>query len=142
MKNAKKFYYQVLLPACLIFTFLCFAFSLILQFSESEMKLPMVNLDNLSQIFLFSFLFSASWQLFSIKKLPFWLTLSLHFLGFLANIAIVFFFIGKHYTTARNAFVILIIFALIYIVLAVIGVTIRHFILANTAEKKVYKRQF
>ncbi|GEM_PF-2216144 len=142
MKGLTKFYREILLPACLISTILCFVFSAILHLSKSEMTLPMVNLENLTQIFVFSLILTASFQLFKTKKLIFWLALILHFLCFVANIAIVFFLIGKHYTTARNAFVVIFIFALIYVILAAIGVTVRHFLSATKAEKTTYKRQF
>ena len=142
MKTLTKFYREILLPACLISTILCFIFSAILQLSKSEMTLPMVNLGNLTQIFTFSLILAASFRLFKTEKLTFWLALTLHFLCFLANIAIVFFLIGKHYTTARNAFVVLFVFALIYVIFATISVTIRHILLASKADKKTYKRQF
>jgi len=142
MDTLKKLYREILLPACLISTVLCFVFSAILHLSDSEMVLPMVNLENLTQIFVFSLILAASFQFFSVKKLAFWLALTLHFLCFLSNIAIVFFLIGKHYTTARNAFVVLFVFALFYVIIATIGVTIRQIVLASKAEKKTYKRQF
>ncbi len=142
MKTLSYFYHKILLPACLICTILCFAFSVILHLSQSEMTLPMINMGNLTQIFVFSLVFAASFQLFSLGTIRFWAQLTLHFVAFLANISIVFFLIGKHYTTARNAFVVLFVFALIYIVIAVICVTVRHVILASRSSNNTYKRQF
>ncbi len=142
MKALKTFYWQVLLPACLCFTLLCFVFSAILQGSDSQMVLPTVNLANLAQIFAFSLVFSLSWQLFKSRKRPFWLSLVLHFLSFLASIAVIFFLIGGHYSTGRGAFLMLFVFAILYVMIAAVAVTIRHFILAGRNRSSHYKRQF
>jgi hypothetical protein len=142
MERLKKLYREILLPACLVFTLLCFGFSLILDNANTGIAVPTINLGNITQIFVFSMIFSASWQLFAAKKLPFWSALVLHFLSFLANIAIVFFLIGGHYRDARNAFVVLVVFALIYVIVAAIAVTVRHFVFAAKDNKKAYKKQF
>lgn len=143
----KKFYQDILLPACLIFTILCLFFSVIIyaliaSAGDIAMIVPTMSLNNLFQIFVFSLIFAWSNRLFSRKKTPFWLNLFCHFGIFLANLVIIFFVIGGHYTSARGAFVILVLFALIYIICAAVGVTIRHFIVASKPEENPYKRQF
>ena len=142
MKTLRYLYHRILLPACLICTILCFAFSTILHLSQSKMTLPMINLGNLTQIFVFSLIFAVSFQLFTLYTLRFWAQLTLHFVTFLANISIVFFLIGKHYSTARNAFVVLFVFAFFYVVIAVVCVTVRQVMLASRASNNTYKRQF
>ncbi len=142
MKTVKKLYREILLPTCLIFTLLCFTFSLLLNAAGTEMSIPIINLENLTQIFVFSLILSASWQLFKTEKLPFALALILHFLCFLANVSVVFFLIGGHFISMQNTFTVLLILSLLYVIVATVAVTVRHFVLAQKREKKPYKRQF
>ncbi len=142
MDNLRFFFRKVLLPACLIFTVLCFVFSAILQASGTEMKLPTINLGNLCQIFAFSLIFSASGLLFTSKKIKYALALPLHFLCFLANLSVVFFLVGKHFDTPRSAFLVLAVFALVYIIIAAIASAVRHIVLSGRNEKKSYKRLY
>lgn len=137
-----KFYRTVLLPACLIFTLLCFGFSFVLFHSESSMTLPTMDLGNLTQIFVFSFLLSLSFRLFDIERPAFWVRLLLHFVAFLLNITVVFFFIGGHYSTPMNAFVVLLLFAVLYAVTATVVLVIRHFTKKKNTSKTPYRRQF
>ncbi|MBE6622028.1 MAG: DUF3021 family protein [Ruminococcaceae bacterium] len=139
MMLLKKLYREILLPACLITTILCFISTAVLQLSDTKMDLPMVNLSNLTQIFLFSFIFAASWQLFSLKKLSFWAALALHFLCFLANLTVVFFLIGDN---KANPFMVLFVFGLIYVVIATVAVTVRQVVKAQKNASKPYRRQF
>ncbi|MBQ7125271.1 MAG: hypothetical protein IJO00_02800 [Clostridia bacterium] len=53
-----------------------------------------------------------------------------------------FSFIGKHFESQKNALVMLIIFSLIYVIIAAIAATVRHFVVAKKNENKTYKRQF
>lgn len=143
MSYLKKFYRDVLLPACLLFTVLSFFFTLLFELAEVSSKmLSLISFKGLSRIFLFSLLFSWSNRLFFREKTAFWLNLLLHFLAFLGNIVAVFFLFGSYYTSAKNALVILVIFALLYVIGAAIGVTVRHFVIASRPEKKSYQRQF
>lgn len=142
MNKINFFFKKILLPSCLFFTILCFVFSGVLSLSKTEMSLPTINLNNLFQIFLFSLIFSASNLLFTSKKTKFGVSLLLHYLSFVANILIVFSFIGKHFESQKNALVMLIIFSLIYVIIAAIAATVRHFVVAKKNENKTYKRQF
>ncbi|MBQ4065773.1 MAG: hypothetical protein IJD10_06695 [Clostridia bacterium] len=142
MNTLKKFYREILLPACLIFTLLCFSFAIILHAAKMEMAVPTIGLGNMTQIFAFSLLFTASWQFFKMKRMAFPVALLLHFIAFLGSVAIVFFVIGGHYTSLHNALVILFVFALIYVIAAAIGITVRHFVISGKEEKTPYKRQF
>lgn len=142
MEILKKIYRCMVLPACLVSTVLSFTFSLIIHLSDKQMTLPMINLENLTQIFVFSLIFVASFRLFSIPQMAFWLALFCHFILFLGNIFVVFFLIGKHYTNGRNAFIVIFLFALLYIIIATIWVTIRHIMLVSKRNSSTYKRQF
>ena len=136
------FFTRILLPACLCFTVLCFTFTVILGTSDTRMKLPTINLGNLTQIFVFSLIFAASWQLFAVKKLPFWLAFVLHFLLFLTDIAVVFFLIGGHYETPGNALLLLLLIAVVYLMIAAVILPIRFFRKKKENGEKTYKRQF
>lgn len=138
----KTFYREVLLPACLLFTVLCFLFTIAFTASDMTSKLPSLSLKGTSLIFLFSLLFSWSNRLFFRKTSAFWVNLVLHFLAFLGNIIAVFFIFGGYYSTTQGAFIIVILFALLYIIFAAIGVTVRHFVIGSKPEAKTYKRQF
>ena len=142
MKPLKSLYHRVLLPACLFFTILCFVISTLHFTSKTEMTLPTISLGNLAQIFLFCLLFALSNLLFVQKKLRFSIALILHFFLFLFNISIIFFLIGKHYQSASGAFTLLLLFALVYILVSAIVVTIRHFVRSTRAEANPYKKQF
>ncbi|MBE6636389.1 MAG: hypothetical protein E7618_01140 [Ruminococcaceae bacterium] len=142
MTSFKTIYHRLILPTCLYFTILCIVFSLLLTTSDTKMNLPTINFGNLMQIFSFCFLFAASNLLFRAKKLAFFAALFLHFFAFLANIGIVFFWIGKHYQTVSGAFGLLLVFGLVYIIVAAVAVTARHLILSFKKEQTEYKRQF
>lgn len=142
MKTALRLFRSILLPACLFFTVLCFVFSAILSHSDTEMTLPTINLSNLFQIFLFSLVLSASNLLFSCRRLSYPLALTLHFVCFLADISIVFFLIGGHFNSERGAFTILFVFAILYLVIAAVASTVRHFLRTDRNNKEAYKRQF
>ncbi len=142
MKLLSEVFKRVLLPACFFFTVLCFVFSAILSLSDTSMALPTINLKNICQIFVFSLVLAASNLLFSSKKIKYGLALLLHFICFIADISIVFFLIGKHFESSKNALSILFVFALVYIMIAAIATTVRHFILAGKNTQKTYKRQF
>ena len=142
MNTLRWFFTRILLPACLCFTVLCFTFTVILGTSDTRMKLPTINLGNLTQIFVFSLIFAASWQLFAIKKLPFWLTLILHFVVFLSDIAVVFFLIGGHYETPANALLLLTAVAIVYGIAAAVVLPIRLIRKKKENAAKPYQRQF
>lgn len=142
MEKFKSFINFVIYPACLVFTVLCFIFSIIMNLSETELQIPIIDLPNLVQIFLFSLMFSLSGLLFRMKKWKIGLKTVLHFACFLTNISIVFFLVGKHYSSAKGAFVILLIFGLIYIIVAAVVLTARYLLRKDENENKKYKRQF
>ena len=137
MKTAKKLYCEILLPASLVFTILCFALSL----TGTGFSLY-IHLKTLLRFFLFSLLFATSWQLFGWKKVPFGGALVLHFFAFLTNVAVVLIALGGKDALSRGSFYLLLLLSLVYVICATIGVTIRHFVLASKESKKKYKKQF
>ena len=142
MKAFQTLYHKLILPTCLYFTILCTVFSLLLTTSDTKMDLPTINFGNLMQIFAFCFLFAASNLLFRSKKLSFYAALVLHFIAFLANVGIVFFWIGKHYQSVGGAFSLLFVFGLVYIIIATVAVVIRHLIRSSRKQHNEYKKQF
>ena len=142
MDKLKWCFREILLPACLLFTLLCFLFAVLFQVGSGGTNPVFIDLSNLGQILLFSLILSASKLLFSLPKLPFAGALVLHFVVFLLDIVVVFFLIGGHAESSRSAFIITGVFALIYLLIAAVILVIRSARLKKTNEPKPYKRQF
>ncbi len=137
MKLLKKLYHEILLPACLVFTVLCVALSLV-----GDGFSLYVHIVTLLRFLLFSVIFAASWQLFQSKKIPFGGALVLHFIAFLLNVSIVMIALGGQDLLSRGSFYFLLLLSLVYVIIATVAVTVRHFVLVSKESKKKYKRQF
>ena len=144
MKRVSVAYKKVLLPACLIFTLICFAFSILLGSSEKNADIMTINTSNLTQIFLFSVILSAGNLVFGCKKLKFALALLLHFIITIADVSIVFFLIGGHFTTMSNCIAVLIVFAVVYVIIAVFSIILRKLFSRSVTKdsEKEYTRRF
>lgn len=140
MKKLNTIYKKVILPACLLFTVLCIGFSAILSFSGTEMSLPTINFENVCQMLAFSVILALSNLLFSCKGIKFAVALILHFICFIADISVVFFAIGKHTNSLSGAISVLLVFAVLYIIVAAVCLTVKH--LTSSKKDEPYKRQF
>ncbi len=143
MKYITLAYKKVILPACLVFTVICFTFSLIFASDGENAQLMMINTSNLAQILLFSVIFSSANLLFGVGRLKFPLALLLHYLSTVTDILTVFFIFGGHYSSVSNTLAVMLVFSVIYFVFAFVAMlTKKVFSKKDTEIKSEYKRRF
>ncbi|MBQ8254248.1 MAG: hypothetical protein IJY94_01940 [Clostridia bacterium] len=138
MESFKKFVKTTLYPACLIFTALIFAVSLLYELMDFNRSFALTPIA-LIQFFVFSLILCWSKDIFNDEKMSFATSHFLHYVIFLFNVMISFIFIGQ-----RGNFIgTLVAFSLLYLIGALIALIVRKTTKKKTSSKSSsYKKQF
>ncbi len=120
MKSFKDIAYRVLYPTCAIYTVMTLLFTAIFFSSSNEYGSPGITPTGIGTILLFSFLASLANLLFGVKRFHPLLRTLLHMIALTADFALCFLVLGGYFRSAGTlAFMVLLIFAVLYLLIAI-----------------------
>ena len=139
MRSIKYIITKVLYPACAIFTVTSFAF-LIFTTLVSDYQKPAMYIGSYFTFFLLSVLISLSNGVFRIKKMSALSKTVLHAVCVIASITVVFYVSTGN--TGSNPLVLILLFTVLYAVIAIPTLLIVSAVNRRRSEKKDYHSMF
>ena len=132
LKTLKEIFHS----GCAIFTFVVFGFYIMGDILSSTTKV--LELKTLFLLFLFSLWFALSNRIFTAKKMNVILRTVFHFLSTIIGFFVIFIYLPGNIKNSSSAFVLTLGFAVIYVVIAAIILTVRHFSLKKRNSEEKY----
>ncbi len=139
----RKFLYDILYPFGLISTAAVFLMAVLSELTkiDAEYK-PALTLGNVVLIFIFCFFFALANRIFASKTLTFGAKVFYHFLAVMADFIFTFIFLNGFYRRGARVFYIIVIFAAVYLIIALIAAIIRYIVNREKSRNSDYRRQF
>ncbi len=139
LEAAKKFFKEVLYPACFVFTLIIFIFTLMLEADAFQLT-GSFTLAGLIQFFAFSLIFSWSNKIYSIPKMSRPKKHLLHYASFLLNVTLSFVILGNRGRLIGTLIVFSLLYLAVFIIYAIVRMICRKITATNKKEyKKLYK---
>lgn len=138
MKNAfLKSVSGVIKQACVIFTCIVFAFYIFADLTNGSNNF--LTLKMLFLLFLAAIWFAMTDVLLVNKNLNIFLRVSLHFISSTVGFYLIFIYLSGYAKKSSKSFILVILFAVIYILIASIALFIRHLLLKKKADNENYE---
>ena len=138
MKNTfLKSISEVIKQACVIFTCIVFAFYIFADITNGSNSV--LTLKMLSLLFLAAIWFAMTDVLLVNKNLNIVLRVALHFISSTVGFYLIFIYLSGYAKKSSKSFILIIAFSIVYILIASVVLTIRHFIMKNKSEKEDYE---
>jgi len=139
MKILSKIWRRLFLPSFAIYTFLTVAFTAFLT-AASVTEKPALTLSSCFMLYGMSFLIAASSLIFYVSKLSLLMRTIINF--FLTLLSVVISALIGNYETGVRSLILIIVFAVIYVIVVPIGILIYTLIKRKTSEDTEYSSMF
>lgn len=137
MKNKfLNFLVNTFKSGCVIFTFIVFLFYILGNMMASTVQV--LNLTNLFLLFLFSIVFALANLILKSKKMNIVLRVALHFITMVAGFFVIFVYLPGNLQKGSSAFVLTVVFTVLYALVTAVILTVRHFIKKRKTDKQEY----
>ena len=127
---------NLLKKSCVVFTVIVFAFYIIQRLITKDQGNWGLDLTKLTLVLLTSIWFTATNVILTNKKLNIILRIAMHFISSTFGFYLIFIYFAGHAKKSSNSFVLVVAFAVVYIVIAAIYLAIRSFIAKKKSESQ------
>lgn len=127
---------NLLKKSCVVFTAVVFAFYILQRLITKDQGTWGLDLTDLFLVLLTSIWFTATNVFLTNKKLNVILRIALHFVSSTIGFYLIFIYLTGYAKKSSNAFVLVVAFAVVYILVAAIFLAIRSFIARKKAESQ------
>lgn len=136
----QKVIYYFIYPACMYFSFSIFFVTMFVYLMINPAWAP--SYTAMLSIWIFSLIMAILGNIFRYKKLNMFFKILLHYSGTIISFILVFLVAVSNYENATGAFLIAVVFTVIYFFIASVAVLIRGYIKNLENKNERYKKQF
>lgn len=136
----RKVLYYFIYPACMYFSLSIFAVTALVYITMNPAWAP--SFIAMTGIWIFSLIMAALGNIFRYKKINMFFKILIHYLGTVFSFIGIFLVFIADYDNSAGAFLIVVVFSVIYFFTASVILLIRGIVKRSSEQKGKYKKQF